>query len=57
MNKFYQDMSVTLKDFNDSAADSKQFKDEVGRLAKNLSTLNSIYGNMLSAMNQPRVNN
>ncbi len=56
MNKFYQDMSVTMQSFTDSAADSRQFKDEVGRLAKNLSTLNSIYGNMLSAMNQPRVN-
>ena len=56
MNKFYQDMSVTMQSFTDSAADSKQFKEEVSRLAKNLSTLNSIYGNMLSAMNQPRVN-
>ena len=55
MNKFYQEMSVTLQNFTDSANDSKQFKDEVGRLAKSLSTLNSIYGNMLSAMNQPRV--
>jgi len=55
MNKFYQDMAVTLKGFNESATDAKQFRDEVGRLAKNLSTLNSIYGNMLSAMNQPRV--
>lgn len=55
MNKFYSDMAVTLGNFNDSAADSKQFKDEVNRLAKNLATLNSIYGNMLSAMNQPRV--
>jgi gliding motility-associated protein GldL len=57
MNKFYQDMSTTVQDFNASAGDAKQFKDEVGRLAKNLATLNSIYGNMLSAMNQPRVNN
>ena len=56
MNKFYSDMAVTLSNFNDSANDSKLFKDEVNRLAKNLSTLNSIYGNMLSAMNQPRVN-
>jgi gliding motility-associated protein GldL len=57
MNKFYQDMSTTVKNFNDSANDAKLFKDEVNRLAKNLATLNSIYGNMLSAMNQPRVNN
>jgi gliding motility-associated protein GldL len=56
MNKFYQEMSVTLQNFNDSATDSKQFKEEINRLAKNLSTLNAIYGNMLSAMNQPRVN-
>lgn len=55
MSKFYEDMAVTLRNFNDSANDSKQFKEEVNRLAKNLSTLNSIYGNMLSAMNQPRV--
>jgi gliding motility-associated protein GldL len=56
MNRFYSEMSATIQDFNASANDSKQFKDEVNRLAKNLSTLNSIYGNMLSAMNQPRVN-
>ena len=55
MNKFYQDMAVTLKNFNDSSTDAKQFRDEISRLAKNMATLNSIYGNMLSAMNQPRV--
>src|SRR6185437_362639 len=53
MNKFYQNLSSTMQNFNESLDDSQQFKDEVGRLAKNLSTLNSIYGNMLSAMNQP----
>ncbi|MDB5114709.1 MAG: gliding motility protein GldL [Mucilaginibacter sp.] len=54
MNKFYQNLSLTMNNFNESLEDSKQFKDEVGRLAKNLSSLNAIYGNMLSAMNQPR---
>jgi len=50
-------MGNTLNNFNASASDAKQFKDEIARLAKNMSTLNSIYGNMLSAMNQPpRVN-
>jgi gliding motility-associated protein GldL len=57
MNKFYEDMSTTVQNFNASAGDAKQFRDEISRLAKQLSTLNSIYGNMLSAMNQPRVNN
>ena len=55
MNKFYQNLSATMQNFNESMEDSKMFKEEVGRLAKNLSSLNSIYGNMLSAMNQPRV--
>lgn len=53
MNKFYQNLSMTMQNFNESMEDSKQFKEEVGKLAKNLSSLNSIYGNMLSAMNQP----
>ncbi len=55
MNKFYQNLSLTMNNFNESMEDSKQFKDEVGKLAKNLSSLNAIYGNMLTAMNQPRI--
>jgi gliding motility-associated protein GldL len=54
MNKFYHSMATTMQNFNESLEDSQQFKDEVARLAKNLSSLNSIYGNMLSAMSQPR---
>ncbi|MET3978758.1 gliding motility-associated protein GldL [Mucilaginibacter sp. UYP25] len=56
MNSFYKNLSLTMNNFNESLDDSKQFKDEVGRLAKNLASLNSVYGNMLTAMNQPRVN-
>ncbi|RFZ82360.1 gliding motility protein GldL [Mucilaginibacter terrenus] len=55
MNSFYKNLSLTMNNFNESLDDSRLFKDEVGRLAKNLASLNSIYGNMLSAMNQPRV--
>jgi gliding motility-associated protein GldL len=54
MNKFYANLSLTMQNFNESMDDSKQFKEEVGRLAKNLTSLNAVYGNMLSAMNQPR---
>jgi gliding motility-associated protein GldL len=54
MNKFYHNMASTMQNFNESLEDSQQFKNEVARLAKNLSSLNSIYGNMLSAMSQPR---
>jgi gliding motility-associated protein GldL len=54
MNKFYSNIAITMGNFDDSMDDSKQFKEEVGKLAKNLSSLNAIYGNMLTAMNQPR---
>jgi gliding motility-associated protein GldL len=33
---------------------SVKMKDEFGKLSKNLTSLNGIYGNMLSAMNAPR---
>lgn len=56
MNKFYLNLSETMQNFNESMEDSKSFKEEVSKLAKNLASLNSVYGNMLSAMNQPRVN-
>ena len=54
MNKFYHNMAETMQNFTESLEDSQQFKNEVTRLAKNLGTLNAIYGNMLSAMSQPR---
>src|ERR1700753_506174 len=54
MNKFYHSMGETMQNFTESLEDSQQFKVEVARLSKNLGSLNSIYGNMLSAMSQPR---
>jgi gliding motility-associated protein GldL len=54
MNKFYHNMASTMQNFTESLEDSQQFKSEVSRLAKNLGSLNSVYGNMLSAMSQPR---
>jgi gliding motility-associated protein GldL len=55
VNNFYHGLSLTLQNLNESADDSRQFKDEVNKLAKNISALNVFYANMLSAMNQPRV--
>lgn len=54
MNKFYHNMAETMQNLSESMEDSQQFKSEVTRLAKNISSLNSIYGNMLSAMSAPR---
>ena len=55
MNQFYESLRDTMKNFNESLDDSRAFKDEVNKLAKNLAALNTVYGGMLSAMNQPRV--
>ncbi len=54
MNKFYQNLGATMQGFTESVDDSKKFKDEVGRLAKNIASLNAVYGNMLSAMSAPK---
>jgi gliding motility-associated protein GldL len=50
LNKFYGNVAETMQNFSDSLSDAKSFKDEVGKLTKNLSSLNAVYGNMLSAM-------
>ncbi len=46
--------AADLQTFNESAADMQQFKEQVNTFNKNLSSLNAIYGNMLSAMSPNR---
>ena len=55
MNRFYGSLSQTMENFTGSLDDSKRFQEEVSKLSRNLSSLNAIYGNMLVAMNQPKV--
>jgi gliding motility-associated protein GldL len=55
INHFYKGLSTTLRNLEDSADDTRLFKDEVNKLSKNISALNVFYANMLSAMNQPRM--
>lgn len=50
MNKFYSNLVNASDAMASSAEDAKAAKDQIGLLAKNLGTLNQIYGNMLSAM-------
>ena len=50
LNKFYGNVSETMQSFSDSLVDARAFKDEVGKLSKNLASLNAVYCNMLSAM-------
>ncbi|CAN5423830.1 gliding motility protein GldL [soil metagenome] len=49
--KFYDGIQELLGNLNNTVEDTKRYKDEVGKLAKNLGALNTVYGNMLSAMN------
>lgn len=44
-------MTQIMSDLKDTSADVAKYKDEVGKLSKNLASLNTIYGNMLAAMN------
>ncbi|MEZ5047332.1 MAG: gliding motility protein GldL [Chitinophagaceae bacterium] len=50
MNKFYSNLVNASEAMQNSADDANRAKDQIGLLAKNLGTLNQIYGNMLSAM-------
>jgi len=50
MNKFYSNLVNASDAMASSAEDAKAAKDQIGMLAKNLTVLNQIYGNMLSAM-------
>lgn len=52
-NKLYSGIEQLLQNLNDSVDDTKRYKDGISELSKNLSALNTIYGNMLSAMSGP----
>jgi gliding motility-associated protein GldL len=43
-----QSMLANLKD---SAQDAQKYREQVSKLSDNLTALNNVYGNMLSAMN------
>jgi gliding motility-associated protein GldL len=47
----YSGMNSLMQNLKQSAEETQKYRDEVSQLSKNLSSLNSIYGNMLSAMN------
>ncbi|WP_187262177.1 type IX secretion system motor protein PorL/GldL [Pontibacter beigongshangensis] len=50
MNKFYGNLSIAMENLTDASKDTEQFKQEVARLTQNLHSLNTVYGNMLTAM-------
>jgi gliding motility-associated protein GldL len=50
-NKVNETMGKLMDNMTRSVESANKFKDEVDALAKNIATLNKVYGNMLSAMN------
>lgn len=54
-NRFYAGVQQLMENLNDSVDDTMRYKENIGELAKNLSALNTVYGNMLNAMSYSRV--
>jgi gliding motility-associated protein GldL len=50
MNQFYGHLAQASEAMKGSVDDAKKTQEQMGVLAKNLGSLNSVYGNMLSAM-------
>ena len=49
--KMYDGINEVMVNLNSTVADTQKNKEQIAQLAQNLSALNSVYGNMLSAMN------
>jgi gliding motility-associated protein GldL len=49
-NQFYGGISELLSNLQESVEDTKRYKENIAELSKNLQALNTIYGNMLTAM-------
>jgi len=52
-SKLYSGITELMTNLNDSVEDTKKYKENISELASNLSRLNTVYGNMLSAMSAP----
>lgn len=52
MNNFYARMNEAMSTLNDSLEDTKQYQESLTSLNRNLSSLNTVYGNILGAYKQ-----
>jgi gliding motility-associated protein GldL len=50
-SKFYDGLAELMKNLHDSVDDTRKYRQEMATLSSNLTALNTVYGNMLSAMN------
>jgi len=53
-NTLYEGIQTILTNLNDSMDDTRRYRSEISSLATNLEALNTVYGNMLTAMNVRR---
>ena len=51
MNNFYSQMTEAMASLSSSVEDTKQYQAQMASLSKNLTSLNAVYGNILSAYN------
>ena len=52
--EMFANMQTLVNNLNDSVEDTKRYKENIAELSNNLESLNTVYGNMLSAMNVNR---
>jgi gliding motility-associated protein GldL len=57
MNKFYSNIAGAMESVTQAGKESEQFKKELASLTSNLSSLNNVYGSMLTAMRGGAANN
>jgi gliding motility-associated protein GldL len=50
MNAFYGNLTAAMENMSEASKDTQQFKNELAKLTNNLSSLNGVYGSMLTAM-------
>jgi gliding motility-associated protein GldL len=50
-SKLYSGLDSMLNNLNESVSETKRYREEIMKLSDNLTALNGVYGNMLSAMN------
>jgi gliding motility-associated protein GldL len=52
---FYAGIGDLMKNLNDSVDDTKKYKEQIAQLSSNLESLNTVYGNMLTAMRKQKI--
>jgi gliding motility-associated protein GldL len=50
-SQMFGNINELISNLNDSVEDTRKYKENIAELSQNLQSLNTIYGNMLSAMN------